>query len=342
MGHGLHAPSALAGSMTVLAAPDKFKGTASAAAVAGAIIAGARDAGREGRCLPLADGGEGTLAVLGGANRTSVVTGPLGRPVTAAWRLDDGLAVIEMAEASGLVRAGGAAANDPLGATTRGTGELILEAMQAGARHIVVGVGGSATTDGGAGALDALGRRPFAERGVRVEVACDVETPFTDAAAVFGPQKGADAEMVARLTARLEALAASYLDEFGAEVAGRPFGGAAGGLAGGLYALGAELRSGFAVVAGELGLEAAVAASELVVTGEGRLDATSFAGKVVGGVAELAASHGVPLLVVAGEVDPAVSARVPSCSLTERFGEKRAHDQTLLAVREVVAEALRR
>ena len=331
-----------AAAVTVLAAPDKFKGTAAAAAIAGAIVAGARAAGREGRALPLADGGEGTLEAFGGANRTSTVTGPLGRPVAARWRLDGPLAVIEMAEASGLAAAGGAAANDPLAATTRGTGELILEAVAAGARHLLVGVGGSATTDGGAGALDALGRRPFGELGIAVEVACDVESAFTEAARLFGPQKGAHPAQVAALSARLEVLAVAYREEFGVELAARPFSGAAGGLAGGLAALGAQLRSGFTVVAEHLGLEEAVAASELVVTGEGRLDAASFTGKVVGGVAALAERHGVPLLVVAGEADPAAAARVDVRSLTDRYGERRARAEPLALVRETVAEALAR
>ena len=155
----------------VLAAPDKFRGTLTAPAAAAAIAAGVRLASAEmsgkaavagsdavpvGPCheVPLADGGEGTLDALGGANRTTTVTGPLGQPASAPWRIDGRRAVIEMALASGLELAGGAQGNDPMAATTRGTGELILAAIRAGARDILVGVGGSATTDGGAGALE--------------------------------------------------------------------------------------------------------------------------------------------------------------------------------------------
>src|SRR5205823_3062176 len=150
------------------------------------------------RELPLADGGEGTLDALGGANRLSRVTGPLGEPVEAEWRLGHGDAVIEMARASGLTLAGGRERNDPLAATARGTGELIAAAIAAGAERILVAVGGSATTDGGLGAVEALGWEPFR---TEVEVACDVRTPFLEAARVFGPQKGADPAQVEELTA---------------------------------------------------------------------------------------------------------------------------------------------
>jgi glycerate kinase len=140
----------------VLAAPDKFRGTVTAREAAAAMCLGATAAGWSCHALPLADGGEGTLDALGGPTRTSVVTGPLGAPVEAGWRLDGERAVLEMSRASGLALAGGEAGDDPVGATTRGTGELVAAAAAAGAREIVVGVGGSATTDGGAGALEAV------------------------------------------------------------------------------------------------------------------------------------------------------------------------------------------
>src|SRR5260221_868652 len=156
--------------MHMLACPDKFRGTLSAREAAAAIAAGARRAGWEAVEMPLADGGEGTLDVLGGANRTTVVTGPLGDPVEASWRLEDGVALIEAAQACGLTLAGGAEGNDPLAATSRGVGELIAAAIAEGAERIVVAVGGVASTDGGADAVAALGGR----LAVPTEVACDV------------------------------------------------------------------------------------------------------------------------------------------------------------------------
>ncbi len=150
--------------MRVLAAPDKFRGTLTASEAAAAIAAGAARAGWEATRLPLADGGEGTLDVLGGGNRSTVVTGPLGAPVEAAWRLDDGVALIEAAQACGLSLAGGAEGNDPLRATSRGVGELIAAAVAAGAERVVVTVGGVASTDGGVGAVEALGSLPFRSR----------------------------------------------------------------------------------------------------------------------------------------------------------------------------------
>ena len=252
--------------------------------MARALAEGARRAGWECRELPLADGGEGTLEVLGGANRSSTVTGPLGTPVEAGWRLEGGDAVVEMARASGLALV---EHNDPVRATTLGTGQLIAAALAAGAERIVVAVGGSATTDGGLGAVEALGWKPFR---VQVEVACDVRTPFLEAARVFGPQKGADPGQVEALSKRLADLAARYRDELGVDVTALPGAGAAGGLAGGLAALGAQLRPGFQLVAERAGLVEALGDVDLVLTGEGRLDATSFAGKVVGGVLELAAA----------------------------------------------------
>lgn len=284
----------------LLAAPDKFKGTASAAAVARAIAAGAARAGADCRLCPLADGGEGTLEALGGANRKIVVAGPDGSPVTAAWRLAGDVAVVEMALASGLTLAGGAERNDPVAATTRGTGELIREALLAGAREVIVGVGGSATTDGGVGALGALGDFVPFPPSVQVTVAADVTTTFGDAAAVFGPQKGATSEQVLQLTERLRVLAAAYHHRFGVDVESIPGSGAAGGLAGALAAAGAKVTSGFDLVARTVRLEEAMAEVDVVVTGEGHLDAQSMAGKVTGRVAGLAGSRGLPVLMVVG------------------------------------------
>ncbi len=300
----------------MVAAPDKFRGSLSAAEAARAIGIGARRAGWECREVPLADGGEGTLAALGGANRVSVVSGPLGDPVEAGWRLEAGVAVVEMAQASGLALMGGASGNDAVRASTRGTGELIAAALAAGAVRVIVAVGGSATTDGGLGAVEVL-REPFR---VPVQVACDVQTLFLDAATVFAPQKGAAPAAIEALSERLAGLAGRYRAEYGVEVSSLPGSGAAGGLAGGLAALGAELVPGFALVAAEVGLGRALEGATHVVTGEGKLDSTSYAGKVVGGVL----SFGVPALVVAGEVEPGTECPAAVVSLVERFGRERA------------------
>ncbi|WP_419933155.1 glycerate kinase [Candidatus Poriferisodalis sp.] len=340
--------------MRVVACPDKFRGTASAAAVAEAIAAGVRHhAGPRAEvvCLPAADGGEGTLDALGGPNRTSLVTGPLRDRTEAGWRLAGDDAIVEMACASGLLLAGGAEGNDPLAATTAGTGELIAEAVASGARRIIVGVGGSATTDGGLGALDAMS--PLARlAGVSVVVACDVRTRFRDAARVFGPQKGASPPQVELLTRRLERLVDLYRERYGVDVGETPGAGAAGGLAGGLAAgLRAELAPGFDVVATEIGLPEAIEGADLVITGEGRLDASSFDGKVVGGVLELAAEAGVPAGVVVGARDPDAdlaawrphAGDTPATSLvvlSERYGAERSMDDTLAAVRDAAAEVL--
>jgi glycerate kinase len=219
--------------------------------------------------------------------------------VDAEWGvLPDGTAVIESARASGLTLTGGP--NDPLAATSRGTGELIRAASRGGATRILVAVGGSAMTDGGLGAVDALG---WSLAGLDVTLACDVTTPFLDAARVYGPQKGATAAQVALLARRLERLAEVYRQRTGADVTALVHAGAAGGLAGGLAALGARLEPGFDVVARAAGFEAALDGVDLVVTGEGRFDRTSLDGKVTGSVLEWAASEGVGhRAVVAGQV----------------------------------------
>jgi glycerate kinase len=286
--------------------PDKFRGSLSASAAAEAMAQGVRRGGvEEVVALPLADGGEGTLDALldavGGSRRTTTVTGPLGDPVEAEWAmLRGGVAVVEMARASGLALV--APRNDPLRASSRGTGELIAAAARSGARRIIVGVGGSASTDGGLGAVDALG---WSLPAVDLIVACDVTTPFLDAARVYGPQKGASTAQIALLGRRLQRLAEHYEARMGVDVRTVDGGGAAGGLAGALAALGATLEPGFDVVAGAAGLADALEGASLAVTGEGRLDRTSLAGKVVGGALAWASEHGVARrAVIAGQVAP--------------------------------------
>lgn len=311
--------------MHVLAAPDKFRGTATATEIAEAVADAAATASATCDSAPMADGGEGTLESLGGATRSSVVTGPLGTPVAASWRLRRGVAVIEMAQASGLQVAGGPDANDAVNATTAGTGELIAEAVRAGARRVLVAVGGSATTDGGLGAIEALPSEARM-RGVEMVVACDVRTAFLDAAAVYGPQKGASPAQVELLSRRLRRLAQIYESDFGVDVAAMPGAGAAGGLAGGLAARGASLVNGLELVADEVALFDRIERADLVVTGEGRYDATSLEGKVVGGVARLADEAGAAVLAVVGSADPAAP-RPPGLRIVDlaaRFGSERA------------------
>ena len=292
-------------SQPALVAPDSFKGTFSAAEVAAAIAAGLRTAGRDAKELPVADGGEGTMEVLlhalGGELHAERVSDPLGRPIEAQWGLlpDGKTAVVEMARASGL----GLVAEDERdawAASTRGTGELIAAAARAGAQTVLVTVGGSATTDGGAGAVEALD-----EAGVEVdlEVVCDVRTPFEQAARVYGPQKGADPEMVERLTRRLHELA----ERAPRDPRGEPMTGAAGGLSGGLWAFrGARLVPGAAYVLDAIGFDDRMLASAFVVTGEGRLDEQTLQGKIVGELATRCRQRGVGCHAVVGanDLDP--------------------------------------
>lgn len=303
----------------VLCCPDKFRGSLTAQAAADALAEGVRRTGRPATVLPLADGGEGTLDVLcpdRRHHRATTVTGPLGQPVLAEWGLRDGTAVVEMARASGLALVRGA--NEPLRATTYGTGELIRAALEAGAARVIVAVGGSATVDGGLGALEALG---FERPDVPVDVACDVRTSFLAAPRVYGPQKGASADDIRVLETRLLALAARYREELGVEVDALPGSGAAGGLAGGLAAIGARLVPGAALVAEAVGLRDALGSASLAITGEGRFDPTSLAGKVVGQVLEEAGAAGAPVGIVAGEADWAALPPNVSCvSLVELAG----------------------
>ena len=320
-------------------APDKFRGTASASQAVAALTAGLQALGHEAIACPLADGGEGLLEVLGGANRIATVTGPLGDPVEAAWRFVGRSAVIEMALASGLGLVGGAEHNDAVAASTFGTGELISAALEAGAKKIVVGLGGSATTDGGLGALRAL--EPLHRlRGVELNVACDVGVRFVQAAQLFGPQKGATPSQVKLLERRLERLLQVYENDYGVQVGDLVGGGAAGGLAGGLACLGASLLSGFDLVSDYLGLDELIESADLVITGEGFLDAESFEGKVVGGVTDLANRLDVPVVAVVGEAFDAAQTLVPTVSLVEQFGRERAMGDTLACLQEAAALAV--
>jgi glycerate kinase len=339
----LHVPRAVA-------CPDKFRGTLSAGDAAAAITAGLERAGFDDVVtLPLADGGEGTLDTLlaarGGSRRTARVTGPLGQPVDAEWAvLPGGLALIEMSRASGRALVDGH--NDPLRASTRGTGELIATARREGFKRVIVAVGGSATTDGGLAAVEALG---WSLQGIEVTVACDVTTTFNDAARIYGPQKGASAAQVALLTRRLEMLAHQYEQRTGVDVTHLEGGGAAGGLAGGLAAIGAHLAPGFDVIADALDLEHALDDALLAVTGEGQLDASSLAGKVVGGVVDWCEELGVPAVaIIAGQVaddaraDALEHPGVHVLSLTDRaFQPSEAFTRAALLLEEATIEAAR-
>jgi len=286
---------------TILLAPDKFKGTFSAVEVAEALQRGLAASGQPAEVCPVADGGEGTLSVLApplGLEHVSArVRDPLGRPVEAAFGLGPrGVAVVEAAAASGLglVAEG---ERDALAASTYGTGELIAAAVGAGVRTVYVTVGGSATTDGGSGAVQAI-----LERGgigdARLVVLCDVRTPFERAAAVFAPQKGASVEQVELLSARLEELARSGMPR---DPRGVPMTGAAGGLAGGLWAhFGAELVAGATFVLDVVGYDARMRRALAVITGEGSLDRQSLVGKLVSEVATRARQAGVPCHAVVG------------------------------------------
>ena len=325
--------------MKIVIAPDSFKESLAAPQVAEAIARGWQAVFPAAECLlrPMADGGEGTvdavLAAAGGERRTCTVSGPLGTPVEAHWGwLDDGTAVIEMAAASGLHRVA-ADQRDILRACSQGTGELIRQALDAGARHIILGLGGSATNDGGAGLLRALGVRlldsagqPLAPGGaalarlaeidlsgldprlaqVPVLVAADVDNPLCGphgASAVFGPQKGASPEQVRLLDAALTHYAERMAATLGTDHSTEPGAGAAGGLGFAARALlGARFRPGIAVVAELCGLAEAVQGADLVITGEGRLDAQTLHGKTPLGVARIAHAVGVPVIALAGSL----------------------------------------
>jgi glycerate kinase len=279
----------------VLLCPASLKGVLSAREAAAALAVGVRGAGAEADELPVADGGEGTADVLhaslGGEWREAVVSDPLGRPVSAAWlALPDGRAVLDAASAIGLPLLA-ASERDPLVASSRGLGELVLAALRECVVELVVGLGGSATVDGGAGLREVLRELP-----VPTTVLCDVRTSLADAARLFGPQKGASADDVAVLERRLAAM------EELAPYAGLPGAGAAGGLGAAFAALGAELVPGAPAVLDLIGFDGRLAACDLAVTGEGQVDETTTEGKAPGVVAARCADTGVRCVVFGGRV----------------------------------------
>lgn len=321
--------------MRIVVAPDSFKGSLPADGAATAIAEGIARVLPDAQVVlrPVADGGEGTVAAAvraGYPPRTARVSGPDGRPVEATFAVRDGTAVLEMAAAAGLGLLDRPA---PLTATTRGVGELVLAALDAGARRIVLGLGGSATTDGGAGMLQALGARLTDDGGTeigpggaglsavsgidlgaldprlrqtQIVVATDVDNPLTGlsgAAAVFGPQKGAGPDDVALLDAALARYASLLTRTTGAWVERQPGAGAAGGTAAGAMAVvGARIVSGSALVCDLVELDEALAHADLVVTGEGAFDEQTLHGKAPAEVAARASAAGVPCVVLAGVV----------------------------------------
>ncbi len=336
--------------MKIVIAPDSFKESLSALAAARAIEAGFREIFPDAEYVkvPVADGGEGTAETLveatGGTMVRLSVTGPLGTPVEGFFGLsgDGGLAVIEAAAANGLMLVP-RERRDPRVTTTFGVGELIRAALDRGARHLIVGIGGSATNDGGAGMLQALGVKLRDAEGhdlgcggaalaglaaidasgldprlkdCRVEVACDVDNPLCGpkgASAVFGPQKGATPEMVRELDANLARFARLTHETLGVAVDAAPGAGAAGGLGAALLGyLGAELRPGVDIVTRAVGLAEAVRDADLVITGEGRIDGQTAHGKTPIGVARVAQRFGKPVIGIAG-------------CLTDEAGEVHGH-----------------
>ncbi|HVK27355.1 MAG TPA: glycerate kinase [Nocardioides sp.] len=325
----------------ILVASDKFKGSLTAAEVAAAVGTGVRralpDAAVE--ASPVADGGDGTLAAAEAAGFELVpvtVAGPTGEPVRTTYARRGDLAVVELADAAGLVRLPGDP--DPLRASSRGAGEALAAAVDAGCRQVVLGIGGSASTDGGAGLLRGLGARLLTADGeevadgggslddvahldldalrgrldgVTVTVACDVDNPLTGprgAAAVYGPQKGATPDQVRRLDAALAHWADVLAATTGTDVRDHPGAGAAGGVGvAALAVLGAELRSGIELVLDLVGFRELLAGADLVVTGEGALDEQTLHGKAPAGVAAAAGRAGVPVVAVCGvnRLDPA-------------------------------------
>ncbi len=324
--------------MKIVIAPDSFKESLSALQVADAIEAGMREIWPDATYVkvPVADGGEGTVQAMidaTGGRRVAVrVTGPLGQAVDAFYGVTGDLAVIEMAAASGLEGVP-PDLRDPRTATSRGTGELILSALDAGARHFVLGVGGSATNDGGAGMLQALGVRLLDAGGKDIgpggaalarldridvsgldprvreagfRIACDVDNPLVGprgASAVFGPQKGATPAMVAQLDAALAHYAEVIRRDLGQDIAQCPGAGAGGGIAAAMVVfLEGALRPGVEIVMEAVGLDAAVRDADLVVTGEGRIDGQTVHGKTPMGVAQVARRHGKPVVAIGGSL----------------------------------------
>ncbi|GAC1545769.1 MAG: glycerate kinase [Candidatus Velthaea sp.] len=336
----------------ILIAPDKFKGSCDAAGVAAAIAAGLHDVwgNRAEYCsVPMADGGDGTVDAFlasGACAQRVTVRGPIGDPIVATYARDGDAAIIEMASASGLALVPGR--HSPRYATTFGTGELIRHAIDAGAKRIVLGIGGSATTDGGAGALAALGvvfrdgdgkaLEPHPQaleklaridldgldprvRTTPISIACDVDNPLlgpAGAAAIYGPQKGADVDDIAFLDAMLARFADVAAAVAGRDVRALPGAGAAGGLGWGLATFaGARLAPGFTLIAEQRNLRAALAGATVCITGEGRIDEQTLRGKVVAGIAGLAQPLGIPVIAFGGSIEasaePALAARGVAC-----------------------------
>lgn len=319
----------------ILVAPDKFKGSLSAPQVADCVIRGLKAVDRsiDAIAIPVADGGEGTLAVAlaaGFARVPVVASGPTGRPVQTAYARRDELAVIEMADVSGLGRLPGGRL-EPLCASSKGTGEVIAAALDAGCTSIVLGIGGSACTDGGAGLAQALGARALDAHGRRlpaggavlrrvdridvsgmhsglakadIVIACDVDNPLTGpagAATVYGPQKGASVADVAILERAMQRWAAALAEATGSDLSDRPGAGAAGGVGlAGLALLGGSLRAGIDLVLELVGFHDRLEGARLVITGEGALDAQTLRGKASAGVAAAAVATGVRTVAVCG------------------------------------------
>ncbi|MBO8138303.1 MAG: glycerate kinase [Desulfotomaculum sp.] len=325
--------------MKILVAVDSFKGSLSSIEVAEAIKTGIHRVSPSVDVLtvPVADGGEGTVEAMvtatGGKFITKEVTGPLGTPVNARFGLlPDGTAVLEMAEASGLTLVP-EEQRDPRITTTYGTGELIKLALDHGATNIVMGIGGSATNDCGAGMAQALGVRLLDAEGkdlsfgggqldklqhidmsgldqrikdVKIQVACDVQNPLcgpTGASAVYGPQKGATPEMVEELDGKLSYFAKQIKEQLKIDVADVPGAGAAGGLGAGLIAFtGAELKSGVELVLDTINIDSLIKQADLIITGEGQIDSQSAYGKVPMGIAVRAAKHNIPVIAITGKI----------------------------------------
>ncbi|MEJ8322096.1 glycerate kinase [Kosakonia sp. YIM B13605] len=326
--------------MKIVIAPDSYKESLSALDVATAIESGFREIfpTAEYVKIPVADGGEGTVEAMVAATDGRIVKvavkGPLGEQAEGFYGIsgDEQSAFIEMAAASGLEMVP-PAKRDPLITTSWGTGELIRHALDAGVKHIIIGIGGSATNDGGAGMVQALGAKLLDENGqqialggaaletlaridtaqldkrlaeCRIEVACDVTNPLTGkegASAVFGPQKGATPEMIDRLDKALGHYARIIARDLDLDVLHLAGGGAAGGMGAALYAFcGAELRQGIEIVTDALALDEYVIGADLVITGEGRIDSQTVHGKVPVGVAKVAKRHNIPVIGIAGSL----------------------------------------
>ena len=367
--------------MRIVIAPNAFKGSLSALdaaqAIAEGVQAAAPDAGLV--LLPIADGGDGTVdalvAATHGEQRTLPVRGPLGDRIDAGYGLIDAAAtaVIEMAKAAGLALVP-ADKRDPRITTTYGVGELLHHAYEAGARHFIVGIGGSATNDGGAGMAQALGYHLLDEAGHElapgglalkklarihlggvhadwkeaiVDVACDVSNPLTGpsgASAVYGPQKGATPEMVAELDTALRRLAEIIRRDLGVDIESLPGAGAAGGLGAGLVAfVGARLRPGAEMVMEALKLDEKLNSADLVITGEGRLDSqTARFGKGPAAVARHARNAGIPVIGIAGSLADENELQLLFDGLMPTVVEPRSLDQAIAQARPLLVQAASR